>query len=381
MNNDYFARYPYNPVRLKLELLSCGIKIDSEVEEQFGKEIKRPVSIRAGAGGAGIDLILTPDIWVGPQSYESYVKNTPFSLAIEEGRYVIKKRGETIFETRPVPEPMFYDKTTSDGVPLGQIGRIQADFIAIAPIEDCEFWDLGVQCKFCAMGALRGKNTRPRKTLQQMLEFIDEAVHWGYDHMILNAGTYPRPDRGAVEQAELVKAIKDNFGIHVRISMCPPDETSYVDLLKEAGVDVIGHNLEVWSPEAQRFVTPGKVNEIGLDHYLKTFEYEVKLFGWSKVVSTLIVGLEDPKSTLEGAEKLASMGVLPLLFCLRPLRGSYYANSAPPDAETLIEVYRGYREIVNKYHLDTGCARCGRLRLDTKVGGYRYPSGGFLPPV
>lgn len=379
---DNFEKYPYNPVRLKLELLSSGIIINNQVQAQFGREIKRPVSIRAGGGGAGIDLVLTPDIWVGVQVAEPYVQRSPFSLTIEEGKYIISKLGEPIFEAKPaVPEPTFYDRTTSDGIPLGQIGRIQADFIATSPNEICEFWESGVQCKFCIMGVLRGKNTRPRKTQQQMLDFVGEAVRAGYDHMILNAGTYPRPDRGALEQAQLVRAIKNRFGIHVRVSMSPPDELHYVDVLKEAGVDVIGHNLEVWSPDAQKFVTPGKAREIGVDRYLKTFQYEIELFGRSNVVSGLVVGVEDPEHTLAGAQHLAAMGVVPLLYPLRPLKGNHYANSAPPDADTLISVYRRYKEIVDRENLDTGCSRCGRLRLDTKVGGYRYHRGGALPPV
>jgi len=376
---DYFANYSYNPVRLKLELLASGIKIDEDVEKHFGKDIKQPKSIRAGAGGAGIDLILTPDVWAGPQVYESYVKDSPFTLKIQDGSYVIFKDDQAICETTPVPEPTFYDQKSSDGTPFGKIGRIQADFIAVAPSEICEFWEKGVPCKFCAMGSR--KHDLPVKTSQQVIDFVEAAVHHGYDHMILNAGTYSRPGRGAVEQAEFIKVIKERFGIHVRISMVPPDERSYVEVLKEAGVDVIGHNLEVWSPDAQQFVTPGKAKDIGVEHYLKTFEYEVELFGRSKVVSTLIVGLEDPQHTLAGAEHLASMGVLPILFVLRPVRGSYYAESAPPKADTLIEVYKSYKSIIEKYNLDTGCSRCGRLRIDTQVGGYRYPRGGFLPSI
>ena len=47
----------------------------------------------------------------------------------------------------------------------------------------------------------------------------------------MNAGTFPPPGRGNEEYAEIVSAVKSKFDIWIRLSICPPVEEKYVDIL------------------------------------------------------------------------------------------------------------------------------------------------------
>ena len=81
--------------------------------------------------------------------------------------------------------------------------------------------------------------------------------------------------------------------------------------------------------------------------------------------SYIIAGIgENDESILTGAEKLASIGVIPYLVPFRPIVGTEFESRPPPTPKRMISLYRRLAEILKAYSVDpsknkAGCVRCG----------------------
>ena len=255
----------YNPALLRLELLSRGIKVDPSFTKQLGSGLKEPLWTRTGPTSTGIDLMLEKGIYVSPaiegERFPYHYKNSPFLLTVDEnGQGIIKKNGKNIQRVKPFPRPSFYGKKTTSGNLMEKIGVVTGDFLAIAIDNRCWFWGYyrddqlvnykEKQCKFCGIGLSMKRDELYRKSNEDILEVVDAAVAGGdVKHIGLNAGTMAPPGRGHEEYAELVAAIKRRHDVWVRLSICPPEEEKYIDILYEAGADQIGYDIEVYDPE------------------------------------------------------------------------------------------------------------------------------------
>ena len=374
----------YNSALLKLELLSRGIQIDPKVKTELGGKFKEPLWTRTGPTSTGIDMILEKKVYVsaplGGPTFSPY-EDTPFLLTLIDEQTVITKNGEVAQKVRVFPRPSFYDRKTSDGIPMQRIGTICGDFIAIALDNRCWFWGYyrgedikeyrGKQCKYCAIGLNLKVNEEYRKTTQQILEVCEAALEGGdCQHIGLNAGTFPPPGRGHEEHAELVAAIKSRFDVWVRFPMAPPEEEKYVDLLFEAGADQVGYNYEVFDPELYKEICPGKYEEInkgkGHQHYDRILSYSVKRGGPNKTFSILLTGIEPKESTVAGVEHLCKMGVVPRLSVFRPMPGTAFEHHPVSSVTDLVYIYRRLQEITTKYGVDSGCPGCGRTFVASK---------------
>jgi hypothetical protein len=159
----------------------------------------------------------------------------------------------------------------------------------------------------------------------------------------------------------------------MRLTIAPPDHTDSIDCLMEAGADLVGYNYEVFDPKTFSKLCPGKIKDIekgvqGHHHYDRMLSYISGKYGKNKVHSNLIIGLEPLKSTIQGIEHLSSMGVIPTIFVFVPLIGTALSNHPTPNPLDMIFTYNKLREIVEyKYSLDTGCAGCHRMMVNTKI--------------
>jgi biotin synthase-related radical SAM superfamily protein len=77
----------------------------------------------------------------------------------------------------------------------------------------------------------------------------------------------------------------------------------------------------------------------------------------------LIIG-ETDESIIEGAEKVARIGVIPYLLPLRPISGTTFENQSPPKPKRMLTLYQKIAEILHKSELDpsrnkAGCVKCG----------------------
>lgn len=376
----------YNPALLRLELLSRGIKVDPGFTEQLGSALKEPLWTRTGPTSTGIDLMLEKGIYVSPaiegERFPYHYKNSPFLLTADEnGRGVIKKNGRIVQRVSPFPRPSFYGKKTSIGNPMEKIGVVTGDFLAIAIDNRCWFWGYyrddelvnykEKQCKFCGIGLSMKRDELYRKSNEDILEVVTAAVEGGdVKHIGINAGTMAPPGRGHEEYAELVSAIKRRHDVWVRLSICPPEEEKYIDILYDAGADQIGYDIEVYDPERYRYICPGKLDEVdrGIphEHFFRMLAYAAKYGGPNKAYSILVTGLESRETTVQGIEALCKLGVVPRMGVFRPIPGTHLEKHPTPSEGYLVYIYKKLRELTMQYGIDTGCPGCGRTFVGTK---------------
>lgn len=376
----------YNPALLRLELLSRGIKVDPGFTEQLGIGLKEPLWTRTGPTSTGIDLMLEKGIYVSPaiegERFPHHYKNSPFLLTVDEtGRGVIEKNGRIIQRVKPFPRPSYYGKKTTSGNPMEKIGVVTGDFLAIAIDNRCWFWGFyrddelvnykEKQCKFCGIGLSMKRDELYRKSNEDILEVVAAAVEGGdVKHVGINAGTMAPPGRGHEEYAELVSAIKRRHDVWVRLSICPPEEEKYIDILYDAGADQIGYDIEVYDPERYRYICPGKFDEVdrGIphQHFLRMLAYAAKRGGPNKAYSILVTGLESRETTVQGIEALCKIGVVPRMGVFRPIPGTHLEKHPTPSEGYLVYIYRKLRELTMHYGVDSGCPGCGRTFVATK---------------
>ncbi len=377
----------YNPAVLRLELLVQGMKVDPDFNKELGGSLKEPLWTRTGPTSTGMDLRLEQGMYVSAaiegERFPWHYKNSPFLLCRDDnGQAVIKKNDEIVQKVIPAPRPSFYGKKTKSGNDMEKIGVVTGDFLAVSLDNRCWFWGYyqndtlteykDRQCKFCGIGLSMKRDELYRKSNEDILDVVAAAVEGGdVKHIGLNAGSFAPPGRGHEEYAKLVREIKKRHDVWVRMSICPPDDEKYIDILYDAGADQIGYDIEVYDKKLYEYICPGKFHEVDGGahhrHFFKMLEYAAKRGGPNKAYSILVTGLEPLQSTIAGIEKLCQLGVVPRMSIFRPIPGTHLERHPTPSPAFLVKVYRALRELTMKYGVDSGCAGCGRTFVSTKI--------------
>jgi hypothetical protein len=91
-------------------------------------------------------------------------------------------------------------------------------------------------------------------------------------------------------------------------------------------------NIELWDKNFFNSIYPGKRDHCGgWDHWVKALEYAVDVFGWGRVRSNIVAGIEPKESTLAGVEYLASKGVICFAGAWCPNPGSALEGHRTPE--------------------------------------------------
>jgi hypothetical protein len=127
----------------------------------------------------------------------------------------------------------------------------------------------------------------------------------------------------------------------------PPSDLALLQLMRNSGIEVGVFNLEAFTPDAFALHCPGK-DRIGREHYLRTLETGVTVFGWGKSWCNFVLGLEPIADLLSGCEELAACGVTPGANVFHRDHGAR-ATLAPPDIDTVVSFYRELATICRRH--------------------------------
>ncbi len=274
-------------------------------------------------------------------------------------------------ELELIPRPSFLDKTTSDGIQYSKLALLHgADCVATTVYQKCRYWDDGTQCAFCTIPvSLSTNDTILEKEPEQIATVVMEAINEGVaNHVLLTTGTPDDGTMGAKRIINIVKAIRAKSDIPIGIQVEPPFDLSLIDEIIDAGANAIGLHLESPDDSVRAKVCPGKYKHGSIDLYLKAWARSVKRLGRGNVSTFLLYGLgEDLQLTLKFIDKIAEMGVMPVVSPIRPAPGSKLANFIPTyvgDLEGSVEFYKEVGRILYNWDLKpsntiAGCHRCG----------------------
>ena len=273
-------------------------------------------------------------------------------------------------------EPKFYKKTTADGTKMYKIIQVAGkDCLKIYTSNYCEFEKLNSVCKFCTVDSSRRlQDVVYNKNTNQIVEAFKEAKKDGYyGHVMITAGTYPTEDRGLVFLADVLNKIRNETGLESikgSVSTVPPKDIKYIKTIYDSGIEYLTFNLEVFDERLFEKYCPGKDKYIGREHYFKCYEKAVELFGWGKVRSNFVAGLEPLDSMLEGFETMAKMGVVPTVTMLS-LNEKNQDNMGKdfklPSLEYYIELFKNLELTYRKYNMrPPWCSKCRTTSLENE---------------
>ncbi len=355
------------------EIMSLGVRVPDSMLGRSG-----------GAGPAEGRALLIGGIAVNAPIRSAYIARSPYSLAdAGGGRFTLLKDGRPAAPVSVVPEPQFYDRSDSGGVPYRKIALLHGtDCLATTVLQRCVNWRTSSRCTFCAteVSLARGA-TVARKTPEQLAEVARAAAEKDrIRHVVLTSGAADPPGAEIRYLARCAAAVKASAGLPIHVQFLPPEDLSLIDLLKDAGVDTAGIHVESFDPETLTRVAPAKAR-IGMDRYEAAWKRAVELFGPNQVSSFLIAGLGEPAASIvSGSETLADLGVYPYVVPLRPIPGSRMEDRLPPPAARMAEIYRAVARVLRRKGLSAGACRAGCVRCGacSALPLYEKPADAFL---
>ena len=305
----------------------------------------------------GVDLPAYFNLPLGHTTGFRANHRSQFSLEYENGQYFIVKNGNELTKVSFLERPKYYGLKTSDGTNMHTVAVNYADGHAfVAYSNECYLKDKGTVCLFCNINATKDNYGESQgitwKYPNQIGETIAAAYSEGFKHLTISGGFIP--ERREVDYyLDVAESIKEHTGhddFNGTACIGAPRDLTVIDKYKEVGYSTLATNLEVWDRHFFKAYCPGKEEHCGgRDHWIKAIEYAVKVFGFGKVRSFLVGGLEPKTTTLEGLEYLASKGVVALCSPWCPNPGSALEGHRSPTWEWHVEVALKNTEILRKY--------------------------------
>ena len=282
---------------------------------------------------------------------------SPYELIERNKKLYIKDPEDNLTETIAITPPDYMkDEIVIEGKKITVYTNTYTYRVRIQLISGCSN-----KCKFC--------NATEFKYEFNSISGLDKALNIALSqssirHILISSGSVK------IEDLEKITKMYEYFGkkyaskYDIDIMMTPRGFTSYINstqyedyikLLKSFGIYGLSINMELNSEENLKKYCPEKA-QIGQKNYLDFLEKAVKIFGKDRIRSMLIVGLEPIEETLNGDEKLAKNGCIPVLSPLFP----YGEANIPPDAKLFISVKEKSEEICKKYGMKIGplCKPC-----------------------
>lgn len=348
--------------QLITELQSHGLKL---VDHELGASGRK-----GGAGPSDHKAVTVDGITVMVPIFNSPAAQSPYTIKPDATREqtVLELAGEPIAPVSFPQQPQFYNLTTADDIPYWKIALLHSrDVLATTVLQTCiRYGDTSTSCQFCAIGqSLSAGRTIARKTPEQLAEVAEAAVRLdGVKHMVMTTGTPNTSDRGAAYLTECAKAIKARVNIPIQAQCEPPDDFSWFDRMKAAGIDSLGMHLEAADPQVRAKIMPGKAS-VPVEYYFEAFAAAVKVFGWGQVSTYLLAGLGDSLETLiDISDRLIQTGVYPFIVPFVPITGTPLAHHPSPSSEFMLTLYRQVGALLQQAGMTSaamkaGCAKCG----------------------
>jgi len=341
-------------VRFALELTDSGVSFNSEDIKKLSGTDEIPSPFQGKQPGVSFKL---PH---GISVNGKYSRWTPYSIIVENGKPILYNEKEAIAEVSinepKRPHPVL-EKILSTGEKVRNIlnidphGQVNVSYSA-----ECSLKDLGEDCLFCSINVRERDPERPLlKNPRQIAEAYDLVRQEGLaNHFKISGGFVP--ERRELEYyIDVVEAIREKHKKFKGVAVIgAPADLSILSKYKEAGYTDLSHNLEVWDKNLFGLICPGKSKRNGgWEHWVKSLEAAVDVFGWGNVHSNFVGGLDQKELFLEGIEYLSSKGVVAHFGTFRPLVGTGLEGFRTPEPWFHWEVLDKATDIQLRYGFTT----------------------------
>jgi hypothetical protein len=349
-----------NPCELEIDLFCRGMRVPETVRLDGARGISRT---RAGLG-SGLEIVipgsrLKPAIWANVPVLESFVRRSPYLLtgSPEAGYAVRDERDRTSYAIGLPPEPAWYTRPTSRGVPMSRIGVLQGTYLGIYVNPVCAFWNYqpALNCRFCTTGRNVGEAEAVDKAVSDVVETCRAARdESGVTFVHLNGGF--QGTRGLEWAAPYIDAIKREVGLLVGVQLTPERDFSKYDRLIDGGVDHLSFCVELHDPEWFARICPGKERMLGHGLFYDAMAHCAARMPKGAVSGEIIAGIEPVEHTLEAIDVITRLGAFPTVCIFRPTIGSDMEDWPPPRYEDMRRIMVAVYEACRRHWLPIGAA-------------------------
>jgi hypothetical protein len=347
-----------NACELEIDLFCRGLRVPESAALAGARGVRRT---RAGLG-SGLELAiptgswLKREIWMNAPVAEPFAQRSPYELRGSGGGYeIVDERSGARYSVRIPRQPIWYGWETSRGTPMSRIGVLQGTYLGIYVNPVCEFWNNGLNCRFCTTGQNVGGAENEAKTVQDVVETCAAAKeHSGVTFVHLNGGFQGGHALEFVEP--YVRAIKEQVGLLVGVQLTPERKLQRYDRLIRLGVDHFSFCVELVDPEWFARICPGKARSIGQHLFFDLIDYCASRMPRGAVSGELIAGIEPIDRTIEGIEQITRAGAFPTVCIFRPTTGSDMADCAPPEYAEMRKVMAAVYDACKRHKIPIGLA-------------------------
>jgi len=352
--------------RKRLELQGRGVSIPEELLDELETRWNAP-HVRKGRIVLGLEnpddngKFITVLIVNG-----KFTEKSPYYMVKNGSGYEIWENGRKYTDIALLPHPKFYDKLTSDGIPMYKIAVIgEPEHLRAVINQSCAYQQAGKACKFCVIEGWWAYY--PSKTPTQIAETTEAAVNEGKaNHLTLSTGSRFTVDKGLKEIVATSKIIQKRTNVTMTLNFEPISDYGLLESLlqesKEAGgVKTIICNIECFNEKLREEVMPIK-GQNSTEMYVKTWDKCLKIFGKNEVYTMVLAGLgEDDETILRGVEMAASHGVVTAVVAHIPMIGAAFEDMEPPSTDRMLRLYEQIILIHDKYGLNLYGGTGGRF--------------------
>jgi pyruvate-formate lyase-activating enzyme len=348
--------------RLKVHCMAKGIRLEPEAVRCLTGGGEAPLTIHEYPTTGGVTVRMG-DVYLNAPFDDWYCVRSEAVLAIAPGGgFEIRYAGEAA-PCDVLPLPGYLGAINSLGQPVTATTMSHCDRIRVSPISGCS-----LDCGFCDVPSSRYR----RHSAEEILASVAVAKqdqNLPACHLLISGGS-PGPNHFAWFD-EMVCAVASGAGLVTDVMMSPREGgLGFVTRFAQAGVHGFALNLEVFGGDSAAWIMPRKYTRSS-PHTARTVEAALEAVGGNgRVRSLVIIGLEDPETTLRGIEFLASLGCEPVLSPFRPSRNTALAVHEPPSEEYLLDIYHRALDIVSAHGIRLG-PRCIPCQHNTLV----FPDG------
>lgn len=340
--------------KLKFSLLVHGARV-SELAKAKLLESSKYLTIRDGIAG-GLQIRLFNNLYVNIPIKDFGALLSMFEIDFNGVDFELKQNEALVCKISLIPPPSFTGRLTRNGTAMEDVGQAFTDRLGLAPFAGCRF-NGKKACSYCEIGTVGPAIERSLADMLELLTYCREHEP-GITHLLLSGGTPSRVQWS--RYIEIIKTIKQASEYPMYLMTTPPQHLDRIADLKEAGVDQLGFNMEVFDQNWAVRHMPGK-GKLSRKHYLDALEIAVSIWGESGAVrSILIAGLEPMESTLQGVYELCRRKVMPILSPFTPIQNTSAAFFPAPTASKLFETWQQSQKICETFGMSLGptCLPC-----------------------
>lgn len=236
-----------------------------------------------------------------------YNARSPWRLTIRGDQAVLTNRDREL-KVGFFPYPSLYDIRMASGLELWRlVQHIGPDLVGLVPSNYCALFSTKEHCRFCEiMPAYQHTRTYPRsiKPVAEQQESLTLAMAAPETRFaVVTTGNLDLENHRSVENLiSVFSGVRKPDHVRTWAFFMPPrGDFSVLDQLRQAGVDCVGFNLEVWREDLYPVMVPGKARYLGRDGFLAALEYAVGVFGAGNVFTNLPYGIQSLDHRLDPA--------------------------------------------------------------------------------